>query len=169
MNLPSDPRPCVGIPTKAFPRLAAQCAALFLSGVSIPAFAFEVENLPAKDARVVAICDGQSAAAIALDSHDFPAVKLATELFAADVQRVTGQRPTITDQTGSPSIIVGTLGRSALVDRLAAGQKLKGVNQIKGRWESTLMEIVENPFPGVKRALVIAGSDARQLTACKWA
>ena len=161
MNLPFAPRQYDGVRIKAFPRLAAQCAALLLSGVPIPAFAFGVGNLPVKDTGAVPICDGQSAAAIALDPNDYPAVKLAAELFAADVQRVTGQRPAITDQTGVASIIVGTLGHSALVDTLVRERKLKGANQIKGRWEATLIEIVENPFSGVKRALVIAGSDRR--------
>ncbi len=161
MGLFSFSRPCDGIPIKVFPRLAIQSAALLLAGVSIPAVAFEVEALPAQDTGAVAICDVQSAGAIALDPNDFPVVKLAAELFAADVQRVTGQRPAITDQAGSPSIIVGTLGHSALVDGLVKRGKLKGADQIKGRWEATLMEIVENPFPGVKRALVITGSDRR--------
>jgi hypothetical protein len=39
--------------------------------------------------------------------------------------------------------------------------KLQGIAAIRGRWEATLSQIVEQPLPGVRRALVIAGSDRR--------
>ena len=35
------------------------------------------------------------------------------------------------------------------------------VSDIENKWESTLTEVVENPFPGVQKALVIVGSDKR--------
>src|SRR5207302_360523 len=44
---------------------------------------------------------------------------------------------------------------------LAADGRLRKVDKIKGRWETTLTQIVDNPFPGVGRAFVIAGSDRR--------
>ena len=55
-------------------------------------------------------------------------------------------------------------GRSAIArssDKLAADGKLKGVDGIKGRWEATLSQVVDDPYPGVSRALVIVGSDRR--------
>jgi hypothetical protein len=39
--------------------------------------------------------------------------------------------------------------------------KLKDLDKIRGRWEATLFEIVEKPFPGVDRAFVVVGSDRR--------
>jgi hypothetical protein len=120
-------------------------------------------NLSANDPGVAVICGKEGTACIAVDPSDYPVVKLAADLFASDVQRLTGQRPVLRDKAegAGPSVIVGTLGHSALVDQLVRLQKLKGANQIKGRWEATLLEIVENPLPGTKRALVIAGSDRR--------
>ena len=62
---------------------------------------------------------------------------------------------------GSPAIIAGTLGHSALIDGLVAQNRLKRVAEIRGRWEATLTQVVERPLPGVERALVIVGSDRR--------
>ena len=57
-------------------------------------------------------------------------------------------------------MILGTLGRSPLVDELVAAGKLD-VRGIAGKWETSLEQVVENPMPGVRRAFVIAGSDQR--------
>lgn len=35
------------------------------------------------------------------------------------------------------------------------------VSAISGKWEAFLTQVVENPLPGVERALVIAGADQR--------
>lgn len=113
--------------------------------------------------QTVTLAGDPSAAVIAVDEKDYPVVTLAAGLFADDIKRVTGKRPAITGKpTGAPQmVIVGTLGHSALIDRLAQNGKLRDIAKIKGGWETTLWQVVENPFPGVKRALVIAGSDRR--------
>jgi hypothetical protein len=101
-------------------------------------------------------------AAIAVDAGDYPVVTLAANLFADDVKRVTGRRPAVTGKPGGPqAIVAGTLGHSALIARLVDTGKLKGLDRIQGGWETTLWQMVERPFPGVKRALVIVGSDRR--------
>jgi hypothetical protein len=79
-----------------------------------------------------------------------------------DVGRVTGVRPTVS--TGTPAsgevVLIGTLGRSPLIDGLVSAGKLD-VARIRGKWETSLQQVVENPMAGVARALVIAGSDQR--------
>ena len=57
-------------------------------------------------------------------------------------------------------MIVGTLGKSALIDSLVATGKLDA-SDLPGKWESFVITTVANPVPGVERALVIAGSDKR--------
>ena len=57
-------------------------------------------------------------------------------------------------------IVVGTLGRNRVIDRLVRQRRLD-VAEIRGRWESTIVQVVERPWPGIARALVIAGSDKR--------
>src|SRR5262249_39092180 len=57
-------------------------------------------------------------------------------------------------------ILIGTLGKSPLIDRLVADKKID-TTPIAGKWESFLIQVVPNPFPGIESALVIAGSDKR--------
>ena len=61
---------------------------------------------------------------------------------------------------GADAILIGTIGKSAVIDRLIREHKID-VGAVKGKWESTLIQVVERPLPGVKRGLVIAGSDKR--------
>lgn len=64
------------------------------------------------------------------------------------------------DVSENTSIIVGTVGKSQLIDQLIKNDKID-VTNIEGKWEAFQSQIVDNPFPGVNRALVIAGSDKR--------
>ena len=98
-----------------------------------------------------------------MDTDDYPVVQLAVNLFAADVERESGHRPTVTHTLADAKqvIIVGTFSHSAFIEKLAAAGKIKNLNQITNHWESTLLQIVEKPVPGVDRALVIVGSDRR--------
>ena len=57
-------------------------------------------------------------------------------------------------------VIIGTLGKNSLLDRLVKEKKIH-VEDISGKWENLLIQVIENPLPGVKQALVIAGSDKR--------
>ena len=43
---------------------------------------------------------------------------------------------------------------------MIAGGKLD-VSSIKGKWETSLEQVVGHPLPGVRRAFVIAGCDQR--------
>jgi hypothetical protein len=86
---------------------------------------------------------------------------------AGDFGRVLGVNGTAgvfdTDVSESPRnavIITGTVGQSALIDKLVSDGKLD-VSQIKGQWEAYVSRIVKNPFPNVPWALAVAGSDRR--------
>jgi hypothetical protein len=57
-------------------------------------------------------------------------------------------------------VLVGTIGRSPLIDQLIASGKLD-VSGIAGQWETSLEQVVADPMPGVRSAFVIAGSDQR--------
>nr|AQQ74865.1 GH115 [uncultured bacterium] len=98
-----------------------------------------------------------------LDAADYPGVIRAARDVQADIERVTGTRPELATQ-GQPSgralIIAGTIGKSRVIDDLVARGKLD-VASVRGKWESFVTEIVDNPVSGVGRALVIAGSDKR--------
>ena len=102
-------------------------------------------------------------AAILYDASDAAVVKRAAELFAADVEAVTGRRPQVTSATGEtgPAVIVGTVGGSALIRRLSEAGKIDTA-PLEGAWERYLIQTVANPLPGIRKALVIAGSDQRR-------
>jgi hypothetical protein len=91
-------------------------------------------------------------------------VRTVVGAFAEDVERVTGVRPAIlnslTPSTHGDLVIVGVVGQSATLDRLERAGKLD-TRAIEGKWESAVTTVVERPLPGVRRALVIAGSDRR--------
>jgi hypothetical protein len=104
-----------------------------------------------------------AAATMYVDAEDFPGVVRAAGDLAKDVERVTGARPELVRATrdfGPRPILIGTIGKSAIVDRLVEEGKLD-VSAIRGKWESFLIEVVANPTAGVESALVIVGSDKR--------
>jgi Glycosyl hydrolase family 115/Gylcosyl hydrolase family 115 C-terminal domain len=140
--------------------IIALCSALPAAAVNL-----EILTAPSKapDCVTIAGPSGENAATIVVDTSDYAVVQLAANFFADDVRRVTGRRLLVTNSTaGAPQMIIaGTLGHSAFIDGLAAGGKLHDLDKIRGHWEATLWEVVQNPFPGVERALVIVGSDRR--------
>jgi hypothetical protein len=100
-------------------------------------------------------------AAIRTDRQEWPGVTLAAKNLQADLQKVTGIQPDfVTDQQPGMAIIIGTIGKSKLIDELIRNHKIN-VAGIAGKWESTLIEVVKNPLPGMDSALIIAGSDKR--------
>lgn len=57
-------------------------------------------------------------------------------------------------------VIIGTIGKSEIIDQLVKEGKIDG-DQLKGKWEKFTTQIIDNPAKGIKKALVIAGSDKR--------
>ena len=107
--------------------------------------------------------DGNKPAAIFVGANEARAVQRAAEDLAEDFARVTGTAPQLRNQfsnSDKPFVIIGEIGKSQVIDQLAAEGKLT-TNGISGAWESYVLQIVANPLPGVKQALVIAGSDRR--------
>ncbi|MGX7829523.1 glycosyl hydrolase 115 family protein [Actinokineospora sp. 24-640] len=101
------------------------------------------------------------AAPILVEDGDHPGVRRVVNDLRDDIERVTGEAPAV-NPPGTPRevVLVGTLGRSARIDQLVRGGKLD-VRGVEGKWETSLQQVVDNPMPGVRRALVIAGSDQR--------
>ncbi len=105
----------------------------------------------------------KTVAPILIDTNDWPGVIRAANDLSTDVNRVTGRSPTIlnTVKRGDNNVvIIGTLGKSATIDRLVRDKKID-VSAIAGKWESFLVQVVPKPFRGVDSALVICGSDKR--------
>ncbi len=97
---------------------------------------------------------------ILISPADYPGVIRAAHSLAADITSVTTQTPTFPTTPTGEIILIGTLGHSPLIDRLASAHKLD-VTPIQSRWETSITQVVLNPLPDVPRALVLAGADKR--------
>ncbi|MCF4101086.1 glycosyl hydrolase 115 family protein [Gillisia sp. M10.2A] len=106
----------------------------------------------------------QSAVAtIYMDSTDFSGVLKTAGNFRKDIERVSDQTPSIilnSEVNSTSPIIIGTLGKSKIIQDLVERNKLE-VNEIEGKWETFSIQIVKNPYPNVAQALIIVGSDKR--------
>jgi hypothetical protein len=121
-----------------------------------------VETAPSSGASVPLV-QGGAAATLVVDASDWPGVIRAARDLQTDVNRVTGLTPTLVTDARAPggtAVLIGTIGKSALIDRLIREGRID-VSSIAGRWESFVLQTVADPLPGVARALVIAGSDKR--------
>ncbi len=97
------------------------------------------------------------------DNSDYPGVIRALKDLQTDIGKVTNVKPAL--HTGKipkskTMIIAGTIGKSSIIDQLIQSGKID-VDQVKGQWETFRIQVVSKPLPGVKEALVIAGSDKR--------
>jgi hypothetical protein len=61
---------------------------------------------------------------------------------------------------GKQAVIVGTIGKSPLIEELNREGKID-IGDITGDWESFIIQVIDDPLPGIDKALVIAGSDKR--------
>jgi len=102
-------------------------------------------------------------AVLYVDSGDHTGVVRAVNDLQADIGRVTSQTAKVTHEEtglGKNTVIIGTIGKSQIIDRLIKDGKVD-VGQIAGKWESFLIEVVPEPLAGIENALVITGSDKR--------
>jgi Glycosyl hydrolase family 115/Gylcosyl hydrolase family 115 C-terminal domain len=116
-----------------------------------------------REAGSFCVADRGTSASLYVDPGDHVGVVRATGDLQSDITRVTDMHPAIARDPsglGPRPIIVGTIGKSALIDRLIRTGKIK-VASIAGKWESFLIQVVPRPLPGVASALIIAGSDKR--------
>jgi glycosyl hydrolase family 115 (putative glucuronidase)/glycosyl hydrolase family 115 len=145
-----------------FPRLLLAC------------FACALASTPASRAALLGtggpgdfpLVRGGVAAPIVYAAADFKVVDLAAHDLAADIERVTGQKPAVLSADGAiaaaraPFVLIGTLGKNPAIDALVAAGKLD-VSALRGAWESFLIATVADPLPGIPSALAIVGSDRR--------
>ena len=98
------------------------------------------------------------AANIVIDENDWKSVIRAARDLGDDIRKVTGTANEVTTQTSSilpltSNIVVGTIGKSQLIDKLIKQKKLD-VSKVRGQWESYVIDVVDGN-------LVVAGSDKR--------
>ena len=109
------------------------------------------------------LAERNAVAPIYVDANDYAGVVRAVGDLQTDIRRVTDLIPSIFHDGNtltSEIVLVGTLGKSELIDRLVRDHVID-VTPIAGKWESFLVQVVEKPLPGIGKALVIAGGDKR--------
>lgn len=114
-----------------------------------------VQDLRQDVAMVTGAIDAAEVQSLFADDEAAQEARLAD----ADPRRV----PALLTEPGRErtAIIVGQLGRSRLIDEIVDAGRFDEAAGIEGEWEAFATKTVRNPLPGIDRALVIAGSDAR--------
>ena len=110
-----------------------------------------------------ALIEGGRPAAVLSDSEADAAVRRVARSFADDLERVSGREARWIESVRharGPVVIIGIRGQSGLLDGLVEAGKLD-LDGLAGRWEAFRVTVVDEPWPGVPQALVIAGSDRR--------
>ena len=103
-----------------------------------------------------------TAAPLYVDTTDWPGVLHAVSNLASDINQVTNHTPEVLHAIARQQdiVIIGTIGRSPIIDKLIAEHKLD-VTAVRNHWETSITQTVPHPLPGVRTALVIAGADKR--------
>src|SRR6185312_2734112 len=105
----------------------------------------------------------QTATPIYTDKNDNWLVQKAVSLFQNDIEMVSDKKPETSNELpleAKDVIIIGSIKGSKLIQQLIQSKKIK-VDSIKNKWEAYQIQIIKNPFKGIEKALVIAGSDKR--------
>ena len=138
---------------------------LFLIGLSTKSYAVNPEKYIVNkgSTKNFPLVSKGKTASILVSKNDFSGVLKVAGHLENDIFQVSNLHPkrinTILEAQNFV-VIIGTLGKSEIIDQLAKEGKIDA-NQLRGKWEKFTTQVVENPFKGIKKALVIAGSDKR--------
>ena len=138
---------------------------LFLIGLSTKSYAINPEKYVVNQASAenFPLVSKEKTASILVSKNDFPGVLKVAGHLENDIFQVSdlhAKRINKITEAQDFVVIIGTLGKSEIIDQLVKKGKIDA-NQLRGKWEKFTTQIVEDPFKGIKKALVIAGSDKR--------
>lgn len=134
-----------------------------LSMVSLDDFDSDSYISSTKGKGYFTLSEKGKSAPIVVSDQDYAGVLKVAIQFKTDINMVTDAEPELFRDSipqRKQVIIVGTLGRSPLIDQLISNGKID-LSMLKGKWEQFIIQVVAQPFDGVDQALVIAGSDKR--------
>lgn len=145
--------------------MKASWPAIILSAVLIATATATAQTLTfTENPDALLLVSPHGALPVLSDSHDPPAVHLAIQSFVYDVERVTGRRLEVYNDTLPPdntrAIIVGTV-QSRLVGSLQPDteRQVFFVSSTEGQREAYDIRTLYRPLSGLAEALVIRGSD----------
>ncbi|WP_372774226.1 glycosyl hydrolase 115 family protein [Mangrovibacterium sp.] len=127
-------------------------ASLFMLAFSGSLYAQKTTDFPIVSVNgIVGIC---------IDPQDAKVVDIAAHMLADDIEKVTGRQISVTADLTDIEIIAGTIGSSKIIDQIISEHQID-VSRIEGKWETYSIQVIENPVKGVRKSLLIIGSDRR--------
>ncbi len=131
---------------------------------SLAAFAAFAQATLTENKLGFCLVDVNGAVPIFYDGEESVLMQRVANLFADDVQRVSGKRPMVLDSNAvlpklKRAVVVGTLGNK-WIKRLSE-RKLIDVQGVEGFWERYRIQRVKHPGHGLSEAIVVVGSDRR--------
>jgi hypothetical protein len=117
---------------------------------------------PASEEDFPIVALDRTTTSLRYDTSDYKGVVRAIGDLQSDIDSVTGVKPKLitSDASSNYEIVIGTLSKSKLIDKLVSSGKLDA-KDLKGKWESFVITTIKNPKPGVRQYLVVAGSNKR--------
>jgi len=137
--------------------------AMLLGSINILAGTDDSYVKTQKTDNVFTLSESGSSSPLLISSGDHAGVLRVLKLFQTDIEKVTNYKPELYIDSipdAKEIVIAGTIGKSKLIDKLISDNKLN-VEGVTGKWETFVIQTIENPLPNVEKALVIAGSDKR--------
>jgi len=135
---------------------------LYCSLLSLTAFTQEI-ILEKSAAGAFPIVSNGQATALYVDKADHAVVQKTALMLQNDIEMVTGKKPAIihTLPAGAENlVIIGSLDASPLMKKLTDEKKIDTA-RLQGKWEAYRVQVITSAANGIKKALVIAGSDRR--------
>ncbi len=127
---------------------------------------FAVFAFTAKAQEKFPIVANGKATKIYVDKNEASVVNIASEAFKNDIKSISAITPIIDKQVFATAnyidqyvIIAGT--ESSNFIQLLSKKNPSLVSTVHGKWETFTIDIINNPLKGIKKALVICGSDPR--------
>ncbi|MBQ3657984.1 MAG: glycosyl hydrolase 115 family protein [Bacteroidales bacterium] len=86
--------------------------------------------------------------------EDFEGVKIAVKNLQNDFFEVTGKKPDLNNQNAETQIIIGTIGKTKMLDAVLENTKTD-ISEIQGKWEAGMIKKLD------EKTILILGSDKR--------
>ena len=100
---------------------------------------------------------------ILMDSHENITIKKTADLFRQDLQKLSNKKVDIISSIANSNsvIVIGSLDNNSIFIQDLLKRKKIIVDSLRNVWEGYQWQVVDQPFKGIKKALVIIGSDKR--------
>ena len=136
---------------------------MFLVVVLILGIITPIPSVKAADSGFT-LADNGVVPSISVYEEDYPQIIRAVGDLQNDMLNVTGEKPELRyakEAEGHLTIIIGSIEKNPLIRKLMDVGKLDEAKELEGKREAFVLKVVQKPFAGTDKALVIAGSDKR--------